>query len=824
MSGNIYSLQLSLVIQWNIVIGIFCLCGSVLSNNTSSASITSVSTTFVKNISTSDRVNSTPNHVKNVDIYHRIRDANIEITYSLGGYQNNNNGETQTNKNMAFLPAMFLICFFILITMRACKWYSEYGKFAERGCSYDVASFVILEQGHRKYSVFEDNDTLTTCNSIDSFTFGIPPKNVHGTITSTSGFGQSLQHRIDAQIYDTVTSYKSYLHQTGVNKVNETQNSENSNIDLQLKSFQGANDSMKRPRSLLPRESNNRSLKLSRGPGQGSIKISKDRFRTVIPALDNYMRLKRGKENSPRTSPSFVKFGGPRRVSRFEVQTLRLEDSSSDSPVDADTTLSSVATTPERPVHVHVPRVSYNPIVERISQDSSRPRTVSLNIGTQPEPTSIIVRKPRSESESLGCSFNSTTSNDNVNQTYKYQNRQAIKQNGQVATADFASQTYSWLFKHRRLRKELKPSVVQAQEHSYGTNDTTYSNSSDRKWHRRKAIPKKHRSDALVDNIHGSYEAVQNIEKEELQSHCATARDQLFKVNGVLLPKAEVISVKVDVHSNGDAGNIHSYSGDEGLFQDNSGKVDTDNAIIKSTDDLWEEPVEMFDTSHVQDKTSDLPNELPLKYKHSACRDTNGNMEHVCHVCDSVQSFETKPLNSNGTSEKCPRVTENVEGIHNISDSVTLKIASYIPIKYGAFSKTGATSSSPCEHTDTSISNIERPSSYLSDSSSTVCCSDDCETVPLKRPKRASSGDSNHSYSNVMETDKRSSYQGVFKGRCDEEAVGDIDDNDDDDDAKCQLLHSKSDSTRSSSISSFLSSFSSTDLSRNSDDTCYVAE
>lgn len=115
------------------------------------------------------------------------------VTYDLEQWLANQIPTKKKFPNLTILPILALLSFLWFVCLRICNWIREDSKFDERGCSYDVTSYVIVTQ--------EDKDFHDVNHSNSHL--------LYDTITSS----RSLQHRIDDKMYDTVTSYTSILRQ-----------------------------------------------------------------------------------------------------------------------------------------------------------------------------------------------------------------------------------------------------------------------------------------------------------------------------------------------------------------------------------------------------------------------------------------------------------------------------------------------------------------------------------------------------------------------------------------------------------------------------------
>ncbi|XP_061163284.1 uncharacterized protein LOC133172421 [Saccostrea echinata] len=181
--------------------------------------------------------------------------------------------------NLVLLPVGALVCFLVMISLRFCTWQREDQKFKERGCSYDVTNYVILIQGDADYSDVDiRSETLSNYDTVNSYVSGVPksPWRAHSAMPSYV----SLQSRIDSQMYDTVTSYRSYLQSPHGRKAFNFDKKDIIENDKIVNSKQ----TPQRPR-----------------------KIPGTRF-SIVPALDNYMRLKSlNKSPSQPASPKLLR-------------------------------------------------------------------------------------------------------------------------------------------------------------------------------------------------------------------------------------------------------------------------------------------------------------------------------------------------------------------------------------------------------------------------------------------------------------------------------------------------------------------------------------
>ncbi|XP_062621444.1 uncharacterized protein LOC134283029 [Saccostrea cucullata] len=195
--------------------------------------------------------------------------------------------------NLVLLPVGALVCFLVMISLRFCTWQREDHKFKERGCSYDVTNYVILIQGDADYSDVDiRSETLSNYDTVNSYVSGVPksPWRAHSAMPAYV----SLQSRIDSQMYDTVTSYRSYLQSPHGRK---TFNFDKKDI-IENDKIVNSKQTPQRPR-----------------------KIPGTRF-SIVPALDNYMRLK--SLNKPPSQPESPKL---LRMASESPDTLSSNDS-----------------------------------------------------------------------------------------------------------------------------------------------------------------------------------------------------------------------------------------------------------------------------------------------------------------------------------------------------------------------------------------------------------------------------------------------------------------------------------------------------------------
>ncbi|XP_033748832.1 uncharacterized protein LOC117333588 [Pecten maximus] len=199
----------------------------------------------------------------------------------LDGYQTE--PKKKSNLNLAFLPGLAVLFLFIFVFFRACKWYRESSKIKERGCSYDVASYVILVQGDKNFHDVDIGDNYDTVNSFNSYL----RSGAYETITSS----KSLQYRMDSQMYDTVTSYSNYLQKI----------EKESNLEIELKEI--SSDGSPSPKRTY----------FTKKSAKCRVKLPQESRFSIKPALDNYMRLKGANQKSP-MSPKSVRYDSVDRI------------------------------------------------------------------------------------------------------------------------------------------------------------------------------------------------------------------------------------------------------------------------------------------------------------------------------------------------------------------------------------------------------------------------------------------------------------------------------------------------------------------------------
>ncbi|XP_069134973.1 uncharacterized protein [Argopecten irradians] len=191
--------------------------------------------------------------------------------------------ETNSDFNLAFLPGLAILFLVIFVFFRACKWYRESSKIKDRGCSYDVASYVILVQGDKNFNNVDIGDNYDTVNSFSSYL----RSGAYETITSA----RSLQYRMDSQMYDTVTSYSNYLQKM------EREN----NLEIEMK--QVSSEISPSPKRTL----------FAKKAAKSEMKLPQESRFSIKPALDNYMRLKGTNQKSP-ISPRTVRYDSSDRI------------------------------------------------------------------------------------------------------------------------------------------------------------------------------------------------------------------------------------------------------------------------------------------------------------------------------------------------------------------------------------------------------------------------------------------------------------------------------------------------------------------------------
>lgn len=162
------------------------------------------------------------------------------VTYDLESWLSKQQPAVINSQNLTIIPILALIAFLWMVCLRICGWIREDSKLKERGCSYDVTSYVILTQEDKEFEALS-----MSSSQMSNF--------LYDTMSSS----RSPQNQIDNKIYDTVTSYTSILRQ------HYLKNARSSTPD----------------KTLL--DSSNLFLH------------KKGRFQ-VIPVIDNYIRLKNG--------------------------------------------------------------------------------------------------------------------------------------------------------------------------------------------------------------------------------------------------------------------------------------------------------------------------------------------------------------------------------------------------------------------------------------------------------------------------------------------------------------------------------------------------
>lgn len=200
-------------------------------------------------------------------------------SFQINTWHQPKNSQDTPYVNLVLLPVAGLVCFILMVSLRCCTWQREDQKFKDRGCSYDVTNFIILTQDDADYSdVDMRSDNLSNYDTVNSYISGVPksPWRSHSAMPSFV----SLQSRIDSQMYDTVTSYRSYLQSPQGRK---TFNFDKRDIAENDKLVNGR-QTPQRPR-----------------------KIPGTRF-SIVPALDNYIRLKSlNKSPSQPESPKLLR-------------------------------------------------------------------------------------------------------------------------------------------------------------------------------------------------------------------------------------------------------------------------------------------------------------------------------------------------------------------------------------------------------------------------------------------------------------------------------------------------------------------------------------
>lgn len=240
-----------------------------------------VNGTFSSSISThndTDSLNTTRNTQKTNSENSQNKTGLLD-SFLINTWHQPKNNQNSPYVNLVLLPVAALVCFLVMISLRCCTWQREDQKFKDRGCSYDVTNYIILSQNDADYSdVDMRSDNLSNYDTVNSYISGVPksPWRAHSAMPSFV----SLQSRIDSQMYDTVTSYRSYLQSPQGRK---TFNFDKRDIVENDKLVNGR-QTPQRPR-----------------------KIPGTRF-SIVPALDNYIRLKSlNKSPSQPESPKLMR-------------------------------------------------------------------------------------------------------------------------------------------------------------------------------------------------------------------------------------------------------------------------------------------------------------------------------------------------------------------------------------------------------------------------------------------------------------------------------------------------------------------------------------
>ena len=175
--------------------------------------------------------------------------------------------------NLILLPGLALVCFITMVCFRVCEWKREDMKFKTRGCSYDVTNYVILSQGDPG---FDDVEIASNYDTISSFA-SVFQKNVYKTYDTITSY-KSLQYRIDSRMFTQTSSYNTYL-KSPIKKTG--------NFDFDVRIPQS--DVVKNGKDAVKLKSSKENMTKKE---QVSRKIPGTRF-SIVPALDNYVRLKR---------------------------------------------------------------------------------------------------------------------------------------------------------------------------------------------------------------------------------------------------------------------------------------------------------------------------------------------------------------------------------------------------------------------------------------------------------------------------------------------------------------------------------------------------
>lgn len=118
------------------------------------------------------------------------------VTYDLESWLSKQRPAVINSQNLTIIPILALIAFLWMVCLRICGWIREDSKLKERGCSYDVTSYVILTQEDKEFEALS-----MSSSQMSNF--------LYDTMSSS----RSPQNQIDNKMYDTVTSYTSILRQ-----------------------------------------------------------------------------------------------------------------------------------------------------------------------------------------------------------------------------------------------------------------------------------------------------------------------------------------------------------------------------------------------------------------------------------------------------------------------------------------------------------------------------------------------------------------------------------------------------------------------------------
>lgn len=323
-----------------------------------------VNGTFSSSISTNNETDSlnTTRNTQKTNSENSQNKTGLLDSFLINTWHQPKNNQNSPYVNLVLLPVAALVCFLVMISLRCCTWQREDQKFKDRGCSYDVTNYIILSQNDADYSdVDMRSDNLSNYDTVNSYISGVPksPWRAHSAMPSFV----SLQSRIDSQMYDTVTSYRSYLQSPQGRK---TFNFDKRDIVENDKLVNGR-QTPQRPR-----------------------KIPGTRF-SIVPALDNYIRLK-----SLNKSPS-------------QPESPKLMRTASQSP---DTLSSNGSETGAIPRRNKKSRVSFTEKNKHF-EPSRRPRTCKM-VDAQTQVDVDFRRNKRANSQKSNISRGKSKNGENV--------------------------------------------------------------------------------------------------------------------------------------------------------------------------------------------------------------------------------------------------------------------------------------------------------------------------------------------------------------------------------------------------------------------------